>query len=65
MISDTVFISDDGKPSLFAKTDKDGKVIALHNKLNIQDIRMKIIDEMRKRNEHYGISFLRQLEIQN
>jgi len=45
LITDTIFINDEGKPNLYAKTDRDGKVSAHHNKLGIQDIRMKIMDD--------------------
>ena len=33
LITDSVFLGDDGKPILFAKTDRDGRVTSLHNKL--------------------------------
>ena len=50
LITDTVFISDDGKPQLFVKTDRDGKVATV-NKLSVQDIRTRIPDVVKQRKE--------------
>lgn len=53
LITDSVFISEDGKPQLFVKTDRDGKLAALHNKLSVQDIRTRIPDVVKQRREEH------------
>jgi hypothetical protein len=41
LFPDTVFFSEDGKPSFIAKSDKNDKLTAVTNRLGLSDIRQK------------------------
>ena len=49
LVTDSVFLSEEGKPILFVKTDRDGKLISRSNWLSVQDIRTRIPDIMKQR----------------
>ena len=44
LLTDTIFFGDDGKATVYLKTDRDGRVTSSQLKLTIQDLRMRIPD---------------------